>query len=297
MRINKFTLLTIYILLLGSIYVNYRVFKSHIIQNKILGDLKNPNGMQLKFDSINKLLPSIPNVTITAMPLDVYRVNYLLNEGRLEETEPFILNAIRINPHVRIGDYLNAKVLSFKNKFDEALPFAKKAFEGWPKNIDHYNTYLDVLEKVRDTTSLINAYNFLPDNLKTNPNYFNRFYKSFNKVKLSYLITEYKDQRSVASKELIGTWERVYNFPNQVIKDSLLFYVIKSNNLVESNSGDEYLFDIKKDTFNFYFKTKPSKPILSFPVFYSDSLETLIFRDVPMEGDKIQDQFYRRKKD
>ncbi|MCG5644679.1 hypothetical protein MCN98_07965 [Flavobacteriaceae bacterium LSUCC0859] len=295
MKIKKVLYFLIYLFLLASIFINYQVFSSHVIQNKILSDLKNPSGMQLKFDTINALLPSIPNVTITAMPLDVYRVNYLLNEGRLSETDNFISKAIEINPHVRIGDYLKAKVLIYQNEFTDALPFAKSAFEGWPKNLDHYNTYLDVLEKVRDTTSLINAYNYLPSKLKANTNYFQRFYESFNKVKLSFLVTEYEDQRSISPKELTGHWERVYNFPKQIIRDTTLHYIFKSKNLVESNSGDEYLFTITKDTFNFFFKSKPSKPILSFPVFYSDSLETLIFRNVPLEGGKFQDQFYRRK--
>ena len=94
------------------------------------------------------------------------------------------------------------------------------------------------------------------------------------------MVTTYPDQRSVLSSELIGKWERVYNFPNQIIRDSTLFYDFISTSQFKSPSGDIYNFDITKDTFKVFFTNNNVKPIVSNPIMFSDSLQTLIFRDV-----------------
>ena len=108
------------------------------------------------------------------------------------------------------------------------------------------------------------------------------------------MITTYPDQRSVLSSELIGKWERVYNFPNQIIRDSTLFYDFISTSQFKSPSGDIYNFVVAKDTFKVFFTNNNVKPIVSNPIMFSDSLQTLIFRDVKTFEKTIQDQFFRK---
>lgn len=283
--------LIILVVSFSTLLINYTVFKSLVGQNIIMAD---KSSMNLSYSTVDSLLPSIPNINVTAMPLAAYRVNYLLNEGRLDEVDDYILESANVNPHVFIGDLLKAKLYYYRSNYDSAFIHAKKAFFGWPKNLIHYNTYLDVLEKQSDTLSLVEAFNFLDPSLKANPEYFYRFYESLNKIKLSFLITTYPDQRSVLSSELIGKWERVYNFPHQVVRDSTLFYDFISNTQFKSPSGDIYNFVVAKDTFKVFFTNNNMKPIVTNPIMFSDSLQTLIFRNVKTFENTTQDQFFRK---
>jgi hypothetical protein len=240
------------------------------------------------------MLPSIPDISITAMPLDVYRVSYLLFEGRVAETNKYVERAIKTNPHIHVGDYLNAKIQLYLNNTDSAYFYSKRAFFGWPKNLDHYNVYLDVLDVKKDTQSLIQAYNSLDTTLKKRPAYFNRFYTSFNKMKLSYLVKDYPDAINLNDFVLKGNWIRAFNFPNnQVIRDSSDTYTFIAGKLF-NNDGLEFAYKIKQDSLFFYFSNNFNKPISSFKARYSEEYETLIFENVPLEDNMIQTQYYRK---
>ena len=163
-----------------------------------------------------------------------------------------------------------------------------------PKNLEHYNSYVDVLEDRKDTISLIKAFDTLDISLKKRPEYFKRFYSSFNKIKLSYLVTIYKDEIDLDSSFLIGkTFIRGYNFPNgQTIKDSASSYTFKSSKILANQDGDEFIYKIIKDTLNFYFKRDPKEPVAKYFSKYSPSYKTIIFRNVEFEKDKFQDQYF-----
>ena len=292
--IRKYFLLAISIIIIFSIYVNYLTYRSLIIQRTLLNEYRSPK--VYNFDLLDSILPPIPNITITAMPLDVFRVNYLLAEGRISETPKYIERAKRINPHTHVGDFLDGKVLYYRGLYDSAYVYSKRAFYGWSKNLDHYNSYVDVLEKLRDTTSLINAFNFLEDNLKENPNYFKRFYSAFNEIKLSFLITNYPDAVSVNRDTILGSWERVYNFPNnQIIKDPTIQYNFNLNTFT-NKQAQEFAYKLKNDSIFFYFNSNLKKPISSFKAHYSKEYQTLIFENVPIDQGKFQTQYYRRVK-
>ena len=177
---------------------------------------------------------------------------------------------------------------------DSALYYSKRAFEGWPKNINHYNSYVDVLEMTQDTTSLIKAFNNLDLSLKKRPEYFRRFYSSFNKIKLSFLVTDFDDEEGLDFDELLGnTYIRGYNFPNgQVIKDTTFSYTFKSKDIIVNQNGSEFFYKINSDTLNFYFKRDPIKPIAKYFSKYSPQYKTIIFRNVEFEKDKFQDQYF-----
>jgi tetratricopeptide (TPR) repeat protein len=292
--IRKYIIFPLFVIILFSIYVNYSTYKSLIIQSTVLKEYRSPK--VYTFDILDSVLPSIPNITITAMPLDVFKANYLLSEGRLDEVEKYIERAKKINPHTYVGDFLDGKLLYYRGSYDSAFVSSKRAFYGWPKNIDHYNSYVDVLEKLSDTISLINAFNFLENNLKERPEYFERFYSSFNKIKLSFLVTNYPDAVRVNRDTILGSWERAFNFPNnQAIRDSTLQYNFKRNTFT-NKQAQEFTYKLRNDSIFFYFNSNLKKPISSFKAQYSEEFETLIFENVPIDQGKFQTQYYRRVK-
>lgn len=215
-------------------------------------------------------------------------------ENNLISAKQYVKSASKVNPHVYISEWLQGILYLNENQIDSALYYSKIAFYGWPKNINHYNSYVDVLEVKQDSISLIDAFNFLEPDLKKNSNYFTRFYSSFNKIKLSYLVTDFDDQKDLNSSVLIGnTFTRGYNFPNgQVIRDTTNSYTFISKNIVANQNGGEFLYKIIRDTLNFYYKRDPIKPVAKYYAKFSPKYNTLIFRNIEFEKDKFQDQFF-----
>ena len=141
---------------------------------------------------------------------------------------------------------------------------------------------------------MIESFDGLDLSLKKRPEYFRRFYASFNKIKLSFLVTDYDDQKDLDLYELLGnTYIRGYNFPNgQVVRDTAFSYTFKSKDIIVNQNGSEFFYKINSDTLNFYFKRDPNKPIAKYFSKYSSKYKTIIFRNVEFEKDKFQDQYF-----
>ena len=289
---KKFKLFLLVIIFI-SVTFSFLSYRSSVAQLEIIADSsKDTHG--LTFKDVDGLLNGYPNISASALPVDIWRVQYALWDNDIEQAQKYVKTAAIVNPHVYTSEYLQGLIFNAQGSIDSAFYYSKKAFEGWPKNITHYNSYLDVLEVKQDTISLIESFDGLDLSLKKRPEYFRRFYASFNKIKLSFLVTDYDDQKDLDHYELLGnTYIRGYNFPNgQVIKDTTFSYSFKSKNIIVNQNGSEFFYKINADTLNFYFKRDPNKPIAKYFSKYSPQYKTIIFRNVEFEKDKFQDQYF-----
>ena len=285
------------ILIILTLVFSFLSYKSSVAQLKIITD-SSKSSRSLTFDEVDKMLNGFPNITASALPIDIWRVQYSLWEGDIQQAQNYVKPAARINPHVYTSEYLQGLIFQNLGNMDSAYYYSKKAFEGWPKNLEHYNSYIDVLEAKRDSVSLLKAFDTLEMSLKKRPEYFRRFYSSFNKIKLSFLVTIYDDQIDLDADELIGnTFIRGYNFPSgQVIRDSTFSYTFKNSKIIVNQNGNEFLYKIYNDTLNFYFKRDSIRPIAKYFSKYSPQYNTIIFRNVEFEKNKFQDQYFINSK-
>lgn len=292
MKLNKFKIFLV-IFILINIFFSFLSYKSSVAQLIIITD-SSKEKHDLSFTDVDNMLNNYPNISASALPVDIWRVQYSLWDGNIEDSKKFVKTASKVNPYVYTSEYLQGLIFNAEGNIDSAYYYSKKAFEGWPKNINHYNSYVDILEKKQDTISLIKAFDTLDIALKKRSEYFKRFYTSFNKIKLSYLITDYEDQEQLDITELIGnTYTRGYNFPNgQVIRDTTFSYMFKSKQIIVNQNGNEFIYTIKNDTLNFYYKRDLINPIAKYYSRYSPKYKTIIFRNVEFEKNKFQDQYF-----
>lgn len=285
--------IALFILIIFSIFFSFLSFRSSVAQKKIMLDL-DKDIPTFNFEDIDNMLSGYPNITSAAQPFDIYKVQYLFMERKFSLARKYIQSASKANPHIYISDYLTGLFYYKQQIFDSAFYYSKKAFEGWPKHIPHYNLYVDVLETKRDTTSLINAFDYLNIDLKRKPDYYKKFYDSFNKIKLSFLITRFPDSRDLMYSDLTNfKFERGYNFPNnQVIRDTTISYRFISHNIFQNSKGSEYSYSINKDTLYFFYKNNLNKAFQKFQAQFSPQYNTLIFKNVKIEDGKYQDQFF-----
>ncbi len=94
---------------------------------------------------LDEIYDDIPNLTETAMPIKAMKARYYYLQGNKEEAYEMIDKARIDNPDIYFSDNLKAQFLFTEKKYDSAYVYAKKAFEGLPNNMPHYDMYMKTL--------------------------------------------------------------------------------------------------------------------------------------------------------
>ena len=186
--------------------------------------------------------------------------------------------------------YFNSKQL------DSAYYYSKKALYGWPKNINHYTLFNQVLAAKKDTVEIFETYKYIKKVFSAGEEHHKSFIDSYSNAKLGYLIYEYADAQTATPHQLLGKWQQIYESEDgSIIEVNNNSFSIDDNFFI-SNSGN-YKYEFKNDTLNLFFTTN-NKLINQIPVYYSPSYKTLIFkdiiRDVNSDNPEKQDQFFKK---
>jgi len=276
-----------------SIYISYNVLISFRYQFIFREDQLSSSFSFTSEEMSN--VPSIPNVGVSTIPIDALKSNYFFKEGKYKEANRLLDNGAKMNPYIYFSEYTKARFFVFTKQFDSAHFYAKKAFYGWPKYIEHYKLYNNTLVQRKDTLEILKAYDTINKYFNDKTAYYDDFLNSLSNAKLRYLITQYDSLTSIDTSALEGSWNQVYQFETGEI--------IKLNNLISfknntfSNASSSYDYEIKSDTINIIFKST-NKSAAKYPIFYSKKYETLILKNVPkqinMDSIYTQDQFFKK---
>ena len=243
-------------------------------------------------------IPSFPNIGITTLPIKSQLAKYYMYNGDLSKGLELLKEGTKVNPYIFYRDFLLAAYYLELKQVDSAYVHAKKALYGWPKNIDHYKLFNKILAIKKDTTEILDTYDYINSIFTTKEQHQQSFIDSYSNAKLGYLIFRYPDQRPVNNDLLVGTWQQVYEFETGEIS-YLTNTITFSKSLYTSGDSKEYKYDVKKDTLNLYFKSN-GKLISRMPIYYSDSLNTLILKNIPRsvieDNPERQDQFFKKIK-
>ena len=282
-----------FLLIIGSCYILYLTFISFRYQYIINKDIRSQT-KSLTFDQVSKI-PSIPNVGITTLPISALKAPYIINSDNQLAYE-LLKSGNKENPYIFYSEYILSTYFLQLKMFDSAKFYAKKAFYNWPKNLDHYKLYNKTLIAKKDILGLLDAYDYINSTFLEKDGYAKEFIDSYSNAMLRYLIYDYKDMREISTGELLGDWQQIYEFEtgkiqylNKAIRfDSLFFY----------NQTSKYRYKIFSDSILQLRFTTNNKMVSEMPIFYSDSLNTLILKNIPMEANvdnpKTQNQFFKK---
>ena len=296
MTMKKLFNLFIFLLLFFTVYISYNVFISFRFQYIAQNDKANKT-ISLRLDEINSV-PSIPNIGVTTIPIDASKARYFFYEGNVSKANSLLSKATRANPFIFYSEYVKASYFLQIKKFDSAYFYAKKAFYGWPKVIDHYKLFNQTLIQRKDTFQILQAFDSINELFYSRTEYESNFIESFRNAKLRYLITDYTNLKPVIVKDLLSEWQQVYEFESgEVIK---LDNKILIDDTFFSNSDTQYFYDIKNDTISLYFKSSRTK-VTEYGIKFSENRKILILQNVPyfVTPDSIgyQNQFFKKLSD
>jgi len=155
------------VVILPSLYVTNSVYKSLKGQMILLQDF-NSNQFNVPINNVETLVPAIPNITVTTIPINSVKARYFFNAKQYDKALALIDKGTGANPYLYYSEILKSQIYFEQGKIDSAFVNARKAFFGLPNNDLHASHYVNVINQKRDAEALEEAFELLVAKNKIN---------------------------------------------------------------------------------------------------------------------------------
>ena len=145
-----------------SIFVSVKVYYSLKNQMILLNDF-NTNSYSAKIQELEAMDMSIPNVTVTTIPMKSLKARYYLNIKQYDKALQNLESTNKTNPYLFFTDYLKSKVFEKIGNIDSAYHYSKNAFFGLPNNTLHSANFVKLAMQKKDLASVERAADQLID--------------------------------------------------------------------------------------------------------------------------------------
>jgi len=166
-QLNSSFLGLVFLILLPSIYINNSVYKSLKGQMILLQDF-NSNQYNLPLNQVDRVVPDIPNITVTTIPINSVKARYYVNAKKYDKALTLLEEGTKANPYLYYSEILKSQIFQEKGQLDSAMIYAKKAFFGLPNNDLHASRYINLINLTRDRASLEESFELLTSKNKLN---------------------------------------------------------------------------------------------------------------------------------
>jgi O-antigen ligase/tetratricopeptide (TPR) repeat protein len=143
--------------LLPSIYISNKVYESLKGQMFLLQDF-NSNQFNVPLNQIDNLVPDIPNITVTTIPINSIKARYYFNANKYDEALALLDEGTSANPYLYYSEVLRSQIFQSRGQLDSASVYARKAFFGLPNNALHASHYINIINQTRDREALEEAF-------------------------------------------------------------------------------------------------------------------------------------------
>ena len=141
---HKLTLGVILLFLLPGLAVHIISFNSLRQQGQLLYEFNNAQ-YNMTRQQLDEISHEFPNLTETAMPIKAMKARYYYLQGDKEAAHEMAMGGAKDNPKIFFGENLRALFFFQEGNIDSAYVYAKKAFDGLPNNMPHYDMYMKAL--------------------------------------------------------------------------------------------------------------------------------------------------------
>ena len=158
--INKNFIFMATLLVLPSIFINNKVYKSLKGQMILLQDF-NSNQYNLPLNQVDNIVPEMPNITVTTIPINSVKARYYVKAKKYDKALDLIDKGTKANPYLYYSEILKSQIFEERGELDSAKFYAKKAFFGLPNNDLHSSKYVNLINITRDKIALEEAFELL----------------------------------------------------------------------------------------------------------------------------------------
>ena len=156
-----------FVCLVPSLYITNKVYKSLKGQMFLLQDF-NSNKFNLPLNQVDTVVPDIPNITVTTIPINSVKARYYVNAKQYDKALALLDKGTKANPYLFYSEILKSQIFQEQGKLDSAKVYARKAFFGLPNNDLHSSRYLNLINLTRDREALEEAFTLLTAKNKIN---------------------------------------------------------------------------------------------------------------------------------
>ena len=219
------------IILIPSLIITNSVFKSLKGQMSLLQDF-NSNNYNVSLNQLDNIVPDIPNVTVTTIPINSVKARYYVNAKKYDKALELLNKGTNANPYLYYSEILKSQIFQEQGKLDSAKVYARKAFFGLPNNDLHASRYVNLINITKDKYAIEEAFELLTfKNKLVNWKNYLIIANSINNPKDPLLI-----ERAKKAVEIFPNSSEIKNLYNQIsvgtqkLNESILY----------SNTGLEY---------------------------------------------------------
>lgn len=155
-RILNFSLV---FLMIFACYGTLRIFNSYKEQVFLLESVNSDNftiDSDEKWSMIQNLEVEFPNISATTVPLKSIQAQFYLYNDSVDKGMQILNKSIsnQENPYIMLSEALKAKVFNSYGMVDSSYVYARKAFEGLPRNPFHFAELTRALKLINQPDSI-----------------------------------------------------------------------------------------------------------------------------------------------
>lgn len=162
-KLNFIFPLTVFIFSMPALAIAKLTYDSHKSQLIILNDFNNDK-YNIRLNDIENMVSSIPNITVTTIPMDAIKARYYVHYKKLDKALELLESGKSQNPYLSYNDALESVIYKLTGDINNAKLSAERAFYNLPKNSFHITQFIDALIQLKDEVSLEKAYKLLTRN-------------------------------------------------------------------------------------------------------------------------------------
>jgi tetratricopeptide (TPR) repeat protein len=236
--------------LILSLYINYSVYDSWVLFEKILTDFNSNKYSELNYRKLLKQDTTFASLSPTAVCIDDLTARYEFLFGQKQKSLEIIDGHKCSNPHWGIRELIKSEIFYNLKVEDSANYYAEKAFKILPNNILHFESYLKVLNRNQEYNKMVEL--FKNEQIKKTSNHYMLFLANYN-AEEGDLNKGFIDSVAILSKNLFPQNDKINLYAdNQLLKKEALIESIKfskvGNDFFKNKKYNEAINNYKKAT-------------------------------------------------
>lgn len=155
----KYILASFVLVLFSTLYINFNVFQSYILQYDLIQEFNTKTLTNSTLQKIQNSNITMPNVTMTSLPLLPIYAAYKQAFGDTEQALSILNQPVNDNPYIGYRESLKSQIFYDLKVLDSSLFYAKKAYLKVPQNPIHFERLAIALAYKKEQDSLVTYFN------------------------------------------------------------------------------------------------------------------------------------------
>lgn len=198
-------------------WISIKVYNSLVEQRFLLTTIAG-DYTDYSLDRVSQISSDIPNISAATLPIDAIKAALFMRKDSIEVLN-LIERGIRSNPFIGYGELLKSSYFIETNNLDSAFYYGKKVYKKLPKQINHFNHYMNLIQVSADTLALKEVYNDLNENTSTAK--YEKYLQVAGKIKQNIGLSEREILNKLSLKNPNNSFDIVFKVLGEIGRENI----------------------------------------------------------------------------